>query len=358
MGKRIETFATFALLTDEKVMTGPEVYVNDANRNQRYAFFDAWGRHRVLQGGNGIKDFIELDRASTGEFVASNHKFDPKGTEGMTEYGTHWARYVNYVMWEDDEEEMNKGDKRAQWKNLYKTKFGRMRQNTVEDLEAAMWAPPSEEMETPPSSDVTVPRLPYSIPALLTTDGLSPFNSGTIMGINPSTKPNFRNSYDYWSNFRNDIEDLLFDQFHLTQYFPPAGPASNEFTGNTKDGMVMYADLVTLRELRAILRDSNDRLTELGQYDGEIGYMKVPFRWVPQLGGPDTPNENRRIYAVNFNFLFPICRNGRFMTLHSDRGRAFKPHNMPMSNILYEISEYNWWIRSRRRHFVLSPATT
>lgn len=355
-GRNIETFPTYALLTDEMVMTGPEVFLNEANAYQRYAFFEAWGLKKDLQSTALIKDFIELDKVQRGRFVNANHKWNLKGRDGSSEYSIGWAVFGNYVVYEDEEIEMNEANRRAQYKRLYKQKIMQMHTDTADSLEDAMWANPNVAMEVVGAEDV---RLPYSIPALLTKGGAvaDTITSGggtTKFGINPSTKTGWQNYSSTFSNFSTQIERRLFRAKHYTRFEPPRGAPQGSFTGTPNDRRVIYTDLRSLEDLRQILRDSNDNLSQLGQYDGMLTYDGSPIVWAVPLGGVDISETQQRMFGVNFDFLYPICRSGMFMKLKlAPYGGAFKPHDMPRSNVIYEYTEFNWWPRSLRRQFVI-----
>ena len=357
MGKRIETFPEYARLTDAHLFSGPDELLNEAFQYRNSTWLQAWAKHKALQTGDGIKDFVELDTVATGEFISANHKFDIQGTDGSTEYSTQWAIYANYMTWEKEEKDMNEGDRMRMYKRLYSSKRMRMRGNTIYDLENAMWATPTLAMEDPSTLGNDVNRKPFSIPALITPSGTAPSQwsstVSTVMGINPSTKTSWKNQYTTFSNFESEIEGKLFDMFLLSQWQDWAVPDA-KITGTPEDGLVLYMDAASLKSLRNILRNSNDRLTSLGQYDRGITFMGKPCVWANPLGDTTTTTANQKVYGVNYDFLFPICRDGFFMKITDDEGKPFRPHNQPRTNILYEFTEYNWWARSRKRQFLIA----
>lgn len=357
MGKRLDTFADFALLTDAHVFSDPETIINDASQYRVYTYFEAFKRKKEIQGGDGIKDFIELQKDNTGEWVASAHQFDPQSSNGTVEHSIQWAEYANHIYWEADEEEVNEGDREAIYKKLYKSKRIRRAQNTMDDLEASLWAAPAAIMELASGSTATatnVARQPYSIPSLITVDGLDPsvFSGNTVMQINPSTYTNWKNQYKTFTDFSAEIEDALFEMYYSSTWNTAGGPADGVMTGTPQDGCVIYADLGSIKELRRILRDSNDRLTNLGQYDDFVTYMGRPIKWAEPLGGATTADASKTLYGVNWNFLYPVVRRGYFMKLTADKdGGPFVLDKRPKSRVLYEFTQCNLWMSSRRRHF-------
>jgi hypothetical protein len=361
MGKRLDSFTDFALLTDQHLFSDPETIINDASAYRTYTYFEAWKRKKEIQGGNGVKDFIELTKDNTGEWVASNHKFDPQSSDGTREHSVNWAEYANHLFWEADEEACNDGDREAKYKALYKSKRIRRSQNTIDDLEASLWASPSAIMELATGVTTTatdVARLPYSIPSLITCDGLHPsaFSGSTVMQINPATYTNWKNHNTRLNSFATEIEDALFDMYYKCDFQTAGSPADGVMTGTPKDGVVMYADLASIKALRRIMRDANDRLTNLGQYDNKLTYMGRPFVWAEPLGDQTTTEANQTIYGINWNFLYPIVRQGYFMTLmkNPQGGGAWILPLQPKARVLYEFTCVNLWCSSRRRHFRIS----
>lgn len=354
MSKAIESFATYALLTDRKIMSGPEAIVNDSNTYQNYSFFDAWGLKQEVQGTAVVRDFIELTKTKRGQLVNAGHKWDLKGRDGMVDYQMGWGTFGNYTVYEEEEIDMNEADRRAQYKRLYKQKIMQMHVETCDFLEESMWANPTAAMETAPGpQDI---RVPYSIPALITPGGLAPtaFGTQTKFGIDVSQYPNWRNHTERFNNFSDQIERLLGRARDYTNFKAPKGADASSFTGTPKDRMVMNADYASIEALRDILRNRNDRMTALGQYDGVVIYDGTPIVWVPLLGNASTAENQRRIFGINYDFLYPVCRDGWFMKLKlAPYGGAWAPHDMPFSRILYEYTCWNWWVKSMRRHFII-----
>lgn len=361
MGTRLDTFVTFAKSVDAKRLNDPVNFLNDATTQRTYTFFRYFKRKKSLQGGNGIQYWREFDIADTAEFVASNHKFDPQGTDGMYKSTLHWGRLANYMVWEDDEIEENEAAQREKYFDLYKSKRVRMATGTVEKLEAALWAAPDDNMEiaisaTSPSIDT--PRLPYSIPSLVTTatDGNAFPTATTVQGLSPSTHAKWDNQRFTFANFENEIEDRLMDAYYQTRWEKPGSPVDGMFSGTEDSGCEIFTQYAALQKVRRILRDSNDRLTSLGQYDKEISYLGKPILRAEALDGGSTSTVDSDIvmYGINSNYLYPIIRKNYFMKLKGSKEMPYQPFNMPMSNVIYEFTEYNLVCESRRRQFTIS----
>jgi hypothetical protein len=359
---RLDNFADFALLTDQKVMTSPDTIINDTSRFRCYTFFQAWKRKKNLQGGNGIKDYIELKADKTGQWVNSNHKFDPQSSDGTVEHSCAWAEYANHMFWEADEEKCNEADRKATYKRLYNSKRIRRAQNTIDDLEASLWAAPDSLMELA-IGNTTSPdkaRIPYSLLSLITVNGLAPAAfGGTVMQVSPTTYPNWRNQSARFTNFANEIEDLLFDMYYNSKWDVAGSPHDGVMTGTPEDGCVAYADLGSIKTLRRILRNSNDRLTNLGQFDKGLTYLGKPIMWAEPLGNADTADASKTIVGVNWDFMFPIIRDGMFMTLmkNPQGGGPWILPLQPKARVLYEFTNLNLWCASRRRHYRISHTT-
>lgn len=378
MAKRLDTFADYAIKMDQKVFSSVDDIINDASAYHTYTYFEAFKKHKNIQSGNGIKDYIELTKSTSAEWITNNHKFNPVADEGSVEQRLHWARLGQYIYW-DEEETEDDGNPEIAWKSLYKGKRMRKAQDTYDKLEASLWAAATDNMNIPIGNTTVATdtaRRPMSIPAYLTsTNAATPVlypaaftTSATILNVSPSTYANWRNQHKLLSsgNFSTEIEDALFEMYYASTWETAGGPNDGMMTGTPQDGCVIYADLVSIKKIRRILRDSNDRLEQIGQFDsthgfgqsgrGVLNYMGKPIVWAEPLGGASTSESSQVMYGVNWNFMFPIIRKGRFLKLVKSRatGGEFEFPEQPTARVLYEFTDVNLWCRSRRRHFKIS----
>lgn len=377
MGLRQDAgFADFALKTDQQMFSDMDAIINDASQYRTYTVFEAFKRKKNIGSGNGIKDYVELTKSATAEFVASDHKFSPASDDGSVEHKSHYARLANYVYWDEDEDIEDDDDKLIRWKALYKGKRMRKAQDTYDKMETALWAAANDNMEIAVNSTTapSTPRVPYSIPALLTsTNAATPvYNAfttpATVMGINPTTYPNWRNQHAELTNFQDEIEDGLFKMYYKATWNLAGGPKDGLMTGTPSDGCVIYGDLRSIMKCRQVLRDSNDRLASLGEHDAisnfgpgkglaTLSYMGRPIVWAEPLGDADIQDTSQVMYGVHWSFLDPWIHKNRFLKLmkHPAGGEWTFPEK-PMSRVLYEFSDYNLWMSSRRRHFKITVA--
>ncbi len=356
MGRNIENFVPYVNVTDSMMMSGPDAFVNDSNLYHSYTWAQAWSLKKSIQATAKVKDFLILSKESRAQFINANFRAQPKANASVIKYEIGWATLFNDNAFTDEEMEFNEANAKAQYKQLYKTYIIPMHTDTADKMEQAMWAAPNDLMESPGAGDA---RLPYSIPALITPGGLKPtgFSSATTkFGIDPALAQNagFKNYSNTFSDFASQIERRLFRAKAHTSFTPPQGAPAGVFTGTPTDRRVIYADLRSLEELRQILRDSNDRLSELGEFDGMLTYSRIPLMWAEVLGDVDIEATAQRLFGVNFDFLFPIVHGDYFMKmLDAPYGGPWKPHDMPLSNAIYEVTRYNWWPRSLRRQFCI-----
>jgi len=357
MGRNIEDFIPYATITDQTVMSGPQAYVNDSTLFRAHTWAQAWSLRKSLKAAAEIKDFIILGKDNRATLINANHKFDPKANADATRYSTGWAVVANDNAFTDEELEFNEADRRAKYKDLYKTYVIAMHTDTADEMERLMWDDPHELMENPGPGDV---RRPYSIPAIITSDGKAPsgFTSSTVLGIDPSVQTNWQNQFETFEDFPSEVEDRLFRAKMHSTWVDSPNIRGNVLTGTPLDRRMIFADLRSIEALRRILRDSNDRLTSLGQFDGKLTYDGIPIVWAELLGDVSIAPTDQRLFGVNFDFLFPIVRQNWFMKLlDAPYGGPWKPHNMPLSNAIYEFTYYNWWPRSRRRLFVIAHSS-
>jgi hypothetical protein len=353
-GRNIENFIPYINVTDKMVMSGPDAFVNDSTNYHGYTWAQAWSLRKNIQATAKIKDFIILTKERRAGFINANHRFEPKANASVQQYETGWATLANDNAFTDEEIEFNEANAKAQYKNLYKTYVIPMHTDTADKMEEAMWADPNDLMESPGAGDI---RIPYSIPSLITPSGTASTaftTAATKLGLSPVTYTNFKNYDVTFDDFSAQIERRLFRAKQHTDFRPPQGASSGSFSGTPLDRRVIYTDLKSLEDLRQILRDSNDRLAELGEFDGMLTYNRTPIVWAEPLGDSDTAATDQRLFGVNFDFLYPIVHNDYFMkVLNAPYGGPWKPHDMPLSNAIYEITRYNWWPRSLRRQFVI-----
>lgn len=353
--RMIEDFIQYANVTDQTVMSGPEAFVNDSTLFLAHTWAQAWALKKEVQTAAEIKDWIILSYEDHTELVGANHKFEPKPNSQQVKYSIGWGILANHNMWDDDEMDFNAADKRAMYKDLYKTYVIPMHTSSADKVETLTWDTPHDNMENPPVGQV---RRPYSIPALITKTGLQAAGFATAttkFGINPTTQPRWRNHFEQFTNYQAEIEKLLRRAKRKTTFLAPAGPAGKVFTGTPQDRKVIYADARSVEELALILRNSNDRLTKFGEYDWGLTYLNTPFVVAEVLGDETIDPTAQRLFGVNYDFLFPICHGNKFMKLMDPPyGGTWKPYDMPKSNVIYEFSYFNWWPRSLRRQFVIS----
>lgn len=375
MAKRLDTFADYALKMDSIVFSGMDEIINDASQYRTYTFFEAFKRKRNIQKGKAIKDYIELTKANSAEWAASNHKFNPVSDDGSVEQSLGWARLVNYIYW-DEEEMEDDGDKEVAWKSIYKGKRMRKAQDTYDKLEAALWATPVNEMNIPVGNtavSASTPRQMMSLPAYITQTADSVYvptaftTSATILNVSATTYENWRNQHKNFTtgSFASQIEDALFEMYYYSTWNLAGGPQDGLMTGTPADGCVSYWDLSSIKKMRQILRDSNDRLSQLGEFDrtsnfGQTGnflnYMGKAMVWAEPLGDATTAESSQIGYGVNWAFMHPVVRKNRFLKLVKSRatGAEFELPLQPTARLLYEFTDVNLWCASRRRQWLIS----
>lgn len=354
--------AQFALLTDKHVFSGPNELVNDALSLRDYCWMQAWNRKKSIKGGKGIRDFIKLDTDRLSQITSPGARHTVQARGSSVEHEIAFARRVNQLSWLKEEVQDNEGDPRAQYKNIYATKRMDMVTDNVESFEDDLWADPVDAMEIgigDTTNDPSVNRVPLSIPALITTNGTSAFPTATTKaGINPTTNPNWQNQYETFSNFENDFENVMFDMLLKIDWKKPAVKPS-EFTGTPMDGIQAYTSPLAGKLMRNILRDSNDNMTRLGEYDTLLTYGPLAFKLTEKLGAigqSESEQDGIKIYVVNWDFLYPVVRRDYWMKLIDNNGKAWVEPDRPDVEFLWEYSDYNLWPKSLRRQGLIEYA--
>lgn len=240
-------------------------------------------------------------------------------------------------------------------------------------IERAFWDMPHfGNMEAGALSGVAsgLPGAAYSIPSLITEDGLvPPANGGTftaIHGISPATYSWWRNPFATYDTA--DIEGTLFGAFDslLTDLQFRTVPGYDQYHENddlrkikictNKDGKTTF---------QRLLREANDH-TRAGPQDASYGmpvFEGYPIVYIERLGdgtngsaleqnpiGTYTsvpyPNGRPRFFVLNMKYLLPIFDSSNFF-------REPEPVNAGVRQrdafAMFIVTWFNLVIRSRRR---------
>ena len=355
-------FTAFVKSTGEKLATSPDEILNDAGKNTYFINRAIKGKDvsDSVQSGTKITDRIQLTDSGTAQFVEPNEDLDIQNVDNMTKIQTEWRFLADHYAYEQKEIKLNSGNAQTYYKNLLKSKRQACKTSTWNKMEDAIWAAPSNsDMES------AAGKLPYSIPAFITTDGLAPSGFTTVETVNPSTNPKWRNQVQEYdpSNVADPNDGVVHAidlMFMDCKFEAPAGGPSEFFNNDKLQKMVIATNRDGRALLQTLTRDANDRLVpanNLGWVAGNITYAGLPIDYVSTLndalvnsGAAITTNEPW-FYFINLEFLYPIFHSEVYM----QEEEPLRRDRQPWSYVVWTMTYYNWFCRSRKRQGLVIP---
>lgn len=354
-GKALATFADFVSATAERVLTPPRDIINDATLHT-YAIADALkgrGEDEVVQSGAEITDRIQLKAGSGFGFYDPNEQFQPIIEDTLTKMRCPWRFAKDYWAWTDHEIKLNTGDRLIQWKSLRDSKRQAAHVSTFNGMEAAIWATPvSATME----SLTTTGGRPYSIPCFITEDGLAPSGFSTVMQIDPSTQPNWRNQVvnyqiaDPDGTLVSGMEEL----WRRCKFESPE-TKDNYFRETKFRKFKIYTNMDGWKMAVRLLRQTNDRnypQNDLGYATDDPTFGRIPISWIETLDAAGYASGQPRFFYTNYEYLFPVYHSERYFY---ETDPISGGHMQPFSWVVYVDCWYNWFCRSRKRQGILVP---
>lgn len=233
---------------------------------------------------------------------------------------------------------MNRG--KSMVVNIIKPRQQNAMIDMVNKLEVAGWSSPSS------SSDKLYP---YGVPYYVTKNGSGTGFTGTVAtghstcaGINTTTHPNYRNYKDTYTDLTSeDGIRALETAFIEMDYEMPKNV--DMFKKAWRLGL--YCNKTTWLDLSRYLRDHNDNMgVNLGRYDGEAVFNRVPFQYVTHLNA-DT---SQPIYMLDHAHFFPVVLAGNYLARETRQA----PSQKWIFNTWIDLS-YNFVCTNRKRQGVL-----
>lgn len=360
----LASFADFVLSTGSKLVSSPNRIINDATKQTYFIGQMVKGRDVSLtvQAGKTIIDRVQLSDSGTATFYDPMEDLDIQNVDVMRAVEVRWRFLVDHYCFDETEMELNGGDPQTYFKNLLKGKRQACETSLWNKKESALWAPPAVgTMETAGTGGV-----PYSIPCLVTPDGLAPSGFTTVMGLNPTTESGWRNQVEsYDPDNVLDLNDGLLramDRMFLkVQFEAPQGGPQEYFENDRLMKMKIATNMDGRTLLASITRDTNDRLipaNNLGWVAGNIVYAGLPVQYVRELdtalinSGAVIASGEPWFYYLNLNYLFPVFHARMYMKEHEPKDHP----RQPFTKVVWKNSYYNLFCQSRRRQGIIVPS--
>jgi len=359
----LQAFNDFVLATGVKVATSPDEIVNDAVKNTYMLGRMLKGRDAAesVQSGQQIVDRIQLNDVGTAEFYQPNEDLDIQNVQSLISINVNWRFIADQYAYTEQEITLNSGDPQTYYKNLLKAKRQACETSLYNKMEDALWSQPSNS-----GMESSGGKIPFSIPALITADGLAPAGFTTLLGVNPSTEPGWQNQTENYdpdnvTDTQTGLVRAMDRMWHKVRFIAPRGGMQEYFENDLLQKMVIATNLDGITLIQSLTRDANDRLTpanNLGWVAGNVAYAGLPIEYISTLDtalvNNGAPMETGRpfFYYINLNFLYPIYHSDKYMT---EREPMANPRQ-PFSWVVWKTTYYNIFMRSRKRQGLITPA--
>jgi len=365
------TFSDFLFATNEKVITPSGEILNDAVKNT-YILKTALrglGDDEILQGGSKLTDRIMLEDNGSFQFYEPNQEFNPTSVQVLTKISVNWRFAKSDYSFADEEILLNEGGDEVVFKKLKKSYEQSSYTSMFNGMEDACWAFPSAS-----SMEADAGKVAYSIPAFIDELGASSNyrwpGFTTIMTVDPTAESRWRNQISRYNSLTPyDQDDGIigaFDDQWLRVMFESPETASEYFENDRLNKMKILTNRNGVTMYKKALRALNDRtVAPQDPAYNEPVYSGVPVRYISTLDtalldqtvASTTPavwaDGSPRYYFVNFNYLHPIYHTKRYMkTIGPIPGGP----KQPFSHVVYKNTYYNWFLRSRQRQGIVTPA--
>jgi hypothetical protein len=356
-GKALASFQDFIKATNENKFTSPTDIINDYV-NRTYALADASrGRemNEIVQDGASITDRNQLAAGTQFEFYDPNQTFAPYDEDTLNKTQAPWRFAKDCFVWTEHELDLNQGkDRYVEWVDLAKSKRQACGISTLNGIEAAIWATPNSA--TMESLTVTGGR-PYSIPALISENGIQPSGwTTTILQTDPTANNNrWVNQVANYAYAAIDTTLISAMESMWRQVKFESPETKDEYFRETKfRKMRIYTNLDGWKTWVRLTRMSNDRnfpTNDLGYATNDPVMGGVPIKWIEALETYGYALGQPRFFWVNYEYLFPVWNSKRYM-------KEIEPLRSPVQPftwVVYYDTWYNWYCRSRYRQGIVVP---
>jgi hypothetical protein len=326
-------------------------------------------KEKMLQGGPEIKDYIQLAFTNSYQEYSPTQSFNWNDTQSLVEIKLPWKYAMVHTSWYDHEVILSSGSLETTFKRVKDAKMAEMELSFWEGREKSLWATPDVlTME----GGTAAGGAWHSLRCYITEDGGAPSSTNggvvgsnwtTVLGQNPTTYTNWKNQFELYNPSTAGslarAMDLMWDD---VQYESPS--TSQQYI---QDSTLQKTAILTNRDGYATLmeftRNSNDRLytkeNDFGMLNGELTYHGIPIRRIGAFEDSSLfttvyPVGSPRFWFVNFNKIFPIYHQDRFLHPLDVNSATTKPQ----AHIVAKDTWGDLWCQSRRSHGIVVPSAT
>lgn len=360
------SFTDFMTATRDIPLGTPDKIPNQMNRHRTYLT-------RLMMAGlseqeyfnSGVKFVEQIQLKYTGNYrnYLPTDTQTPTGQNTLAQLEVPWRYSLVDQVWYDQEIELNSGgDLKTVYKKLAKVKRQTMLTDFWDGVNDSLWAQPNaSEMEGGTGAGET----PNSLRCFITigtgvpnTTAVASHGDGatgtwsTVEAINPTTYPNWDNQRE--SYVTAELEATLEDKFD-TMFLKLQWEAPEEGGGGTGivDTSINKMRILTNREgynnIVKIARQGRvgggDSATNFREDKSGVTYRGIRIKYISALDSTDiVPSGSPRYFFVNFAFIKPCFKTGRFLKPKVFEGTV----SQPMANAEYRDSWWNLICTNRR----------
>lgn len=360
----LQSFDAFVKSTGPKILTGPDQILNDATKNTYTIGRMLRGSDaaKIIGSGNAIEDRVQLEDAGTFEFYNPNEDLDVQNVDTIEKIKADWRFATDHYSYTEQEVKLNSGDAQTYYKNLLKSKRQGCKTSIYNGMEAALWTAPSNS-----DMEASSGKKPYSIPALVTRDGLAPTGFTTIHQLNPTNLTGWRNQTERYNPAAvADPDDGLLKamrrMWHKVKFTAPTGGMKEYFESDRLQKMVIATNLDGIGVLERLTQDANDRLVpaaDIGWVAGKVVFNGIPVDYINELdtatinSGSAIATGEPWFYFLNLMYLHPIFHRDEYM---AEKEPMPAGPRQPFTRVVWTSIYYQLLMRSRRRQGLVSPA--
>lgn len=348
----------FLVATRDKRVVDHDKVINEASKNSYICLSRMMkSNSKKFKGGRKLVDQVIGKEGTTGGFYDPNKPFTLQNKDVLTQIEVNWAYHHRGYPLVDEQTDLNKGDS-SRFVDLCMALESSAVVDAANDWEQALWALPDKRyMEDTAQQEH---QRPFSIPAVITRDGLAPSSSNggvaagsgnwtTVQTVDPSTNAFWRNQNNTYAAatptgvggiitaFDTMIERVKFDNPDMTAQYINSPERQKRAIITSTDGVTTF---------KAALRAQNDRMERLNdptisgpQFDG------VPMMKASELDGYGWTTANADYFWVDFEYLVPFFHSSHFFAEKIAQGSIENPNKVGV----FKFTWYNALCRSRRR---------
>jgi len=262
----------------------------------------------------------------------------------------------------------DEGDEATTFKQYADSKDANMQTSFWEKVEAALFATPEVvTMESTTALGANI-GLPMSIRGYITDDGAAPTSTNggvtganwtTVLGVNPTDFPNWKNQFETFDNTSAATREATvldaMDAMWLDLDWTAPDTLQKYFEDPNLARMKIICNKVSYQLMVKLCRQNNTMQSpkaNLGEYMGNVTYNGVPFKRYSALDSIDTSTNQYKWRWLNLNFMKYIFHSKRMRKLEKFSGAPTKP----LSTIMLETTSMNLWCNNRRAQGIVRAA--